>query len=64
MPRKPNILNIKAHLNNEVELFYFFERFGDCPLFREELKKQSFMARAILRKHEKKNTRKDIYMEA
>jgi hypothetical protein len=34
------------------------------PAYVDDLRIINFIARAILRKHAKKNTRKDIYVEA
>lgn len=69
--RKP--LNVKSHLEHVITSTQYMldNNYKDgpnglCmpPAYVDDLRIINFIARAILRKHAKKNTRKDIYVEA
>ena len=59
----PKILNAISFVSHALALAEFFEKYGDCPLYREELAKHKLIARAILRKvntRRAKGNRKDL----
>lgn len=65
MPRKPDFLNIRQHLEHIALVIECYEKYGDCPAFRHELKVASLVNKAIIRKHDKQKAegnRKDLYM--
>jgi len=67
MPRKPSFLSVREYVKLTIDLIDFFEKYGDCPLLREELPKHRFIGKAILRKADAKRktgNRKDLYVEA
>lgn len=60
---KSNLFNVREHLKHVQLVIECYEKYGDCPIFREELKRVSLINRAILRKHEEtrqEGNRKDI----
>jgi len=61
---KCNRLNVKVHLNHVKLCCEAFTKYGDCPAIREELLKLAVINKLILKKHESKNTRKDIYINS
>jgi hypothetical protein len=69
---KRKLLNVRSHLEFEVEWLteilrrHALQQKGGtslCPIDVQALNELVFFARAILRKHEAKNTRKDVYVE-
>lgn len=65
MPRKPDYLNVREHLAHIQEVIEFYRKYGDCPLFKDEIVRISLINKAILRKHDEKKAagnRKDIYV--
>ena len=65
--RRKGFLNIRGQLEYAQCLFEIFQKYGDCPAFRDELSKFLLINRAILRKHDerrKAGNRKDLYLEA
>jgi hypothetical protein len=69
MPRKAKLLNVKKHLEFEIWLVDVIledvkkGRLVLAPFYTGALTEIRFFAKAILRKHQEKNTRKDIYVE-
>jgi len=70
---KPKLLNVKKHLEWEIEtITWMLERnekkeqggISLPPIDVKNLIEHRFFAQAILRKHEGKHTRKDVYVEA
>lgn len=64
---KPNLLNVREHLEHLQLAIECYERYGDCPAFQQELRTLSLINRAILRKHHEqraKGNRKDIRIGA
>ncbi len=60
---KPKLLNVREHLNHVQLTIEIFEKYGDCPIFRDSLRMVSLINRAILRKQGESRTegnRKDI----
>lgn len=62
MPRKANLLNVKKHLENVQEILDGLKKYGYCPLLQEECNIVSLLNRSILKKHNEKKTRKDLYV--
>jgi hypothetical protein len=69
MPKQPKLLNVKSYLEwsiGVIEAILIETKLNRpdgtrvAPLFHMELRKLNFIARAILRKHTEKKTRKDI----
>ena len=60
--RKPNLLSVKQHLNCVIELTEALDKYGLCPMTRQMIAETRFFTEAILRKHEAKKTRKDVYL--
>jgi hypothetical protein len=69
---KPKMLNVRKHLEYEIwTIDWMLERNGKHgpsglnlpPIDVKNLMEIRFFARAILRKHESKSTRKDVYVE-
>ena len=64
---KSHLLNVRGYIKSTIELIELFEKYGDCPLFREELPKMRLIGKAILRKNDAlraTGNRKDIYVES
>lgn len=60
---KPNFLNVREHLKHLQMVIELYQKYGDCPLFKEEVVRLSLINKAILRKHEESRAagnRKDI----
>ena len=73
MPKQPKLLNVKSYLKWSIDTIETILKETElnrpdgtrvAPLFHTELRKLNFIARAILRKHAEKKTRKDIRLEA
>jgi hypothetical protein len=62
---KRKMLNVRTHLEHIQMITEAYEKYGNCPLVEEELKKISFINKRILEEHNKKKAlgnRKDIYI--
>ena len=65
--REPSFLNIRQQLEYAAMLLESVQKYGDCPLIRNEIPKFLLINRAILRKHDDKRKmgdRKDLRIEA
>jgi hypothetical protein len=65
--KRPALLNVRKHLENLQGLIELYEEYGDCPIFKDELKMLSFLNRLVLKKHDAQRAsgnRKDIRLEA
>jgi len=69
MSRKPKMLNVRKHLEFEIWLIDEMEtaigkgKLQLAPFYLGALREVRFFAKAILRKHAAKGTRKDVYVE-
>ena len=59
---KRNILNVKTHLEHINLIIEGLRQYGYCGAIEYEINRASLINKAILAKHTKKNTRKDIYV--
>ena len=50
---KRSLLNIRNHLEHLQTVIDGYQKYGACPAIDHEMKRLSFMNRAILRKHDK-----------
>lgn len=67
MARRPNFLNVRAHLEYVALIVDCYQKYGACPLLDQEMRSLSLFNRAILKKHDaarKAGNRKDLYIEA
>ena len=67
MPRKPNLLNTRSHLEHLELIFSGLAKYGMCPLVEAEIAKARIINKAILAKHDAQRARgdrKDIRIEA
>lgn len=65
MPRKASLLNVREYIKFTVQMAEAFDRWGDCPLIREEMIRVKLLGNAIIRKSDEKRkagNRHDIYV--
>lgn len=61
---KRNTLNVRTYLEWVIQTADMNDKYPGAPIVLEELPRMRFFAKATLRKHAAKGTRKDIYVEA
>ena len=60
---KPNKLNVREHLMHLQVILEMKDKYGDCPMAQEELRRIIIINKLILAKHERSReggNRKDI----